>query len=34
MMVEECMRKREIGEEDGNRMQNMSGYEKSEVRLA
>jgi len=34
MMVELWTRKREMGEEDENDMEDMSGYEKSEVRLA
>jgi hypothetical protein len=34
MMVELWMRKREMGDEDENNMEDMSGYEKSGVRLA
>jgi len=34
MMVELWTRKREMGNEDENDMENMSGYEKSGVRLA
>jgi hypothetical protein len=34
MMVELWRRKREMGDEDENDMENMSGYEKSRVRLA
>jgi hypothetical protein len=33
MMVELWTRKREMGDEDENNMENMSGYEKSGVRL-
>jgi len=34
MMVELWTRKREMGDEDENDMENMSGYEKSGVQLA
>jgi len=34
MMVELWTRKREIGDDDENDMENTSGYEKSGVRLA
>jgi len=34
MMVESWTRKIEMGDEDENDMENMSGYEKSGVRLA
>jgi len=34
MMVELWRRKRDMGDEDGNDMEDTSGYEKSEVRLA
>jgi len=34
MMVEMWMRKRQMGDEDENDMEDMSGYEKSGVRLA
>jgi hypothetical protein len=34
MMVELWTRKREMGDEDENDMENMSGFEKSGVRLA
>jgi len=34
MMVELWTRKREMGDEDENDMENTSGYEKSGVRLA
>jgi len=34
MMVELWMRKREMGDEDEKDMEDMSGYEKSGVRLA
>jgi hypothetical protein len=34
MMVELRMRKREMGDEDENGMENTSGYEKLGVRLA
>jgi len=34
MMVELWMRKREMGDEDGNDMEDTSGYDKSGVRLA
>ena len=34
MMVELWMKKREMGDEDENNMEDMSGPEKSEVRLA
>jgi hypothetical protein len=34
MMVELWTRKREMGDEDENNMENTSGYEKSRVRLA
>jgi hypothetical protein len=34
MMVELWTRKREMGDEDENNMENMSGYEKSGVQLA
>jgi len=34
MMVELWTRKREIGDEDENVVEDMSGYEKSGVRLA
>jgi hypothetical protein len=34
MMVELWTRKREMGDEDENNMEDMSGYEKSGVRLA
>jgi len=34
MMFELWMRKREIGDEDENDMEDTSGYEKSGVRLA
>ena len=34
MMVELWMGKREMGDEDENDMEDKSGYEKSEVRLA
>jgi len=34
MMVELWTRKREMGDEDENNMENKSGYEKSQVRLA
>jgi len=34
MMVEMWMRKREMGDEDENNVEDTSGYEKSVVRLA
>jgi len=34
MMVEMWMRKREMGDKDENNVEDMSGYEKSGVRLA
>jgi hypothetical protein len=34
MTVELWTRKREMGDEDENNMENMSGYEKSEVQLS
>jgi len=34
MMVELCTRKREMGDEDENDVEDMSGNEKSAVRLA
>jgi hypothetical protein len=34
MMVEVWTRKREMGDDDENNMENMSGYEKSGERLA
>jgi hypothetical protein len=34
MMLEWCTKKREIGDEDENDVEDMSGYEKSAVQLA
>jgi hypothetical protein len=34
MMVELWTRKREMGDDDGNDMEDTSGYDKSEIQLA